>query len=128
MINIGAGIEVIAGMKNDPILGPAIVVGLGGIFVEIIKEIVCRIAPLTQNDVVDMVKSIKGYPIFEGVRGRPKLSLGALQTVLLDLSRLATDFGDVLAEIDINPLLVLEEGNGVVAADVLIIKKEMGSF
>ena len=126
MIHKGEGIEVIAGMKNDPIFGPVIVLGIGGIFVEVFQEVVCKIAPLTEQDAADMVKQLKGYPILEGVRGKPRLSISGLERALLDLSRLSVDFQDQIDEIDINPLIVLEEDRGVVAADVLILKKETG--
>jgi len=122
MIDKGEGIEMIVGTKNDPIFGPAIVLGLGGIFVEVYKEVICRIAPLDARVVKEMVRATKGFPILEGVRGKPGLSIGALEETLINLSRFSMDFRGIVSEIDINPLMVLEEGRGVSAADILIVK------
>jgi acetyltransferase len=124
MINRDNGLELILGMKNDQIFGPVILLGIGGIFVEVFKEVVCRIAPITNQSARYMVRKLKGYQILEGARGKPKLSIAELEQALLDLSRLSLDFGNIISEIDINPLIVLEEGKGVTAADVLIIKKK----
>lgn len=123
MINRDKGLELILGMKNDQMFGPVILLGIGGIFVEVFKEVVCRIAPLTNQSAKYMVRELKGYQILEGARGKKKLSIAGLEQALLDLSRLSLDFDNIISEIDINPLIVLEEGKGVTAADVLIIKK-----
>lgn len=123
MINRDNGLELILGMKNDQIFGPVILLGIGGIFVEVFKEVVCGIAPITNQSAKHMVRKLKGYQILEGVRGKPKLSIAELEQALLDLSRLSLDFDNIISEIDINPLIILEEGKGVTAADVLIIKK-----
>jgi acetyltransferase len=119
---IQGGLEVMIGMSKDQQFGPTIVFGLGGIFVEILKDISLRVAPLSRDDAEQMVKEIKGYPILTGVRGKMRSDIGAIVDVLLRISRLAKDWQDRIAEIDINPLIVMEEGHGVKAVDALVVK------
>jgi acetyltransferase len=121
---IQGGSEVMVGMSQDRQFGPTIVFGLGGIFVEILKDISLRVAPLSPTDAEQMVKEIKGYPILKGVRGKRRSDIEALVDVLLRISRLAKDWEDTIAEIDINPLIVLEEGRGVKAVDALVVLKQ----
>jgi len=121
---IQGGSEVMVGMSQDRQFGPTIVFGLGGIFVEILKDISLRVAPLSPTDAEQMVKEIKGYPILKGVRGKRRSDIEALVDVLLRISRLAKDWEDTIAEIDINPLIVLEEGCGVKAVDALVVLKQ----
>lgn len=113
--------EVIVGMSRDPQFGPVIMVGLGGIFVEAFKDVSLRVAPLTRADAEEMVKEVKGYKILQAFRGKSEADVEGIIDVLLKLSRLAMDLGDVLSEIDINPLMVLNKGKGVKAADALIV-------
>jgi acetyltransferase len=120
---IRGGAEVMIGMSQDPQFGPTIVFGLGGIFVEILKDISLRIAPLSPVDAEHMVKEIKGYPVLTGVRGKKRSDIEAIVDVLLKVSRLAKDWEKTINEIDINPLIVLDEGHGVKAADALVILK-----
>ncbi|GAW93038.1 CoA-binding domain-containing protein [Calderihabitans maritimus] len=120
---VSGGTEVIVGMKNDSQFGPVLVFGLGGIFVEILKDVVLRVAPITRDEAYKMISSIKGYKILEGARGREPGDLKALAEVLVKVGQLAVDLGDVIGEIDINPLLVLPRGQGVKAVDALVIKK-----
>lgn len=115
------GLEMIVGLKRDPIFGPAIVVGLGGVFVEVFKDVATRVAPLSEVDAGEMLSELKGKTLFKGYRGEQPRDLDALISVILKLSHLALDIGDSLTEIDINPLIVYEEGAGVVAADALIL-------
>jgi acetyltransferase len=117
------GTEVIVGVKNDPQFGPTIMFGLGGIFVEILKDVSLRVAPIAREDAHGMIKEIKGFKVLDGARGRDKMDVGAIADVLVKVSRLATDHRDHIAELDINPLLVLPEGQGVFVADALVIKK-----
>ena len=113
--------EVIVGMSQDPQFGPVIMFGLGGIFVEVFKDISLRVAPLTRADAEEMVKEVKGYKILQAFRGKPEADVEGIVDVLLRLSRLAMDLDDVLSEIDINPLMVFEKDGGVKAADALIV-------
>jgi acetyltransferase len=123
---IGKGVEVIVGVNNDPVFGPVIMFGLGGIFVEVFKDVAMRPAPLSEADAMAMIREIKGYPLLTGFRGREKGDTAALAEVLIAVSHLAVDLKDDLAELDINPLIVLPAGQGVKLADALIIAKKQG--
>jgi acetyltransferase len=121
------GTEVMIGMSQDHQFGPTIAFGLGGIFVEVLKDISLRVTPLSQSDAEQMVKEIKGYPILQGVRGKKRSDIDAIVDVLLRISRLSRDWEDTIAEIDVNPLIVLDEGRGVRAADALVVLKKSGN-
>ena len=120
---IRGGTEVMIGMSQDPQFGPTVAFGLGGIFVEVLKDISLRVAPLSTSDAEQMVKEIKGYQILQGVRGKKPSDIAAIVDVLLRISRLAQDCKDTITEIDINPLIVFDEGRGVKAADALVVLK-----
>ncbi len=115
------GSEVMIGMSQDPQFGPTIAFGLGGIFVEVLKDITLRITPFSKSDAEQMVKEIKGYHILQGTRGKKRSDIEAVIDVLLRISRMAQDWKDNISEIDINPLIVFEEGHGVKAADALVV-------
>jgi acetyltransferase len=123
---IQGGSEVMIGMSQDPQFGPTIVFGLGGIFVEILKDISLRVAPISPADAEQMVKEIKGYPMLTGVRGKKRADIEAVVDVLLRISKLAKDWEDTISEIDINPLIVFDEGHGVKAVDALVVLKSSG--
>jgi acetate---CoA ligase (ADP-forming) len=112
------GREVIVGMVRDDQFGPVVTFGLGGIFVEIMRDVSQRIAPLTRRDLIGMVQSIKAYPILTGARGRRPADVAALQEVIGRLSQLAIDFPE-LAEFEMNPVIVGDEGQGASAVDAL---------
>jgi acetyltransferase len=114
------GIETIVGISRDPYFGPTIIFGLGGIYVELLKDIAMRIAPVDRIQAREMVHEIKGYEILAGARGRPKGDIEGIVDVIWRLSQLALDLGDIIQAIDINPLIVLEEGRGVKGVDALI--------
>ena len=123
---VTGGTEVIAGMSQDPQFGPTIAFGLGGIFVEVLKDISLRVTPLSKSDAQNMVKEIKGYPILKGIRGKAPADIDAVIDLLQKLSDLAEDFREDIAEIDINPLLVFDEGQGVKALDALVVPRRKG--
>jgi acetyltransferase len=125
---IQGGSEVMIGMSQDPQFGPTIAFGLGGIFVEILKDISLRVAPLSPADAEQMVKEIKGYPILTGVRGKRRSDIEAIVDVLQKISRMAQDWKGTISEIDINPLIVFDEGRGVKAADALIVLKKFSKI
>lgn len=112
------GIEVLIGMKKDPQFGPAIAFGLGGIFVELLKDVSFRIAPLDRMDASEMIDEIKGAKIFRGYRGK-KVDRKALEEALLSLSGLVVA-NPQIAEIDLNPVIVHEKGAVVVDARVIL--------
>jgi len=115
------GIETIVGMSHDSQFGPTIVFGLGGIFVEVLEDVSLRVAPITEDDAKEMIKEIKGFKVLQGFRGKPKADIKAIVDVLLKISNLSMDLRDLIFEIDVNPLIVLEEGKGVKAADALVV-------
>lgn len=115
--------EVIIGLSHDPQFGPVVMFGLGGVFVEVLKDVSLRVAPLTKIDAEEMVKEIKGHRLFESFRGKSAADIEGIIDVLLKLSLLAADLGDVISEIDINPLMVMDKGGGVIAADALVVLK-----
>ena len=117
---VKGGIEAILGITNDPLFGPAVMFGLGGIFAEVLKDVSFRLAPVTLSVAREMIEEIKGYPVLAGARGKAPADVEALAEAIVKLSALAVDLKDELAELDINPLFVMEKGKGVKAADALI--------
>lgn len=115
--------EIIIGIKQDPIFGPMIIFGMGGIYTEILKDYSVRIAPISRSDAEDLIREIKGFKILQGSRGRPKADIPGIIDTLLRVSQLSMDLKDKLVELDINPLFVFEEGKGVKAGDALMILK-----
>src|SRR3989454_515050 len=113
---VTGGTEVILGMTRDKVYGPCLVFGLGGIYVEYLKDVAFGLPPLTDRDAMRMIESIRTYPLLKGVRGEPARDLNALQDALLRLSQLVSD-SDQIQEIDLNPVVVLPEGKGDRAAD-----------
>ncbi len=113
-------IEAIVGVTNDPLFGPAVMFGLGGIFAEVLKDVSFRIAPVTRSVAFEMIAEIKGYPVLAGARGAARADIGALADAIERLSALAVDLKGELAELDVNPLFVFAEGKGVKAGDALI--------
>jgi acetyltransferase len=120
---IKGGKETILGVTNDPSFGPLIMFGLGGIYVEVLKDVSFRIHPLTDVDAKEMVRSIQGYKLLEGVRGEEPVDTDLIEEFLLRLSQLITDFPEI-EQIDINPLLVFEKGKKCCVVDAKIILKE----
>jgi 4-hydroxybutyryl-CoA synthetase (ADP-forming) len=111
--------ETILGAKQDPLFGPLIMFGLGGIYVEVLKDVVFRLAPIDEHEALRMVESIKTIRLLKGVRGEKPADLKAVIDSILRLSQLVTDFPEI-EEFDMNPLLVLEEGSWARAVDVRI--------
>jgi acetate---CoA ligase (ADP-forming) len=120
---VKGGTEAILGVTNDPLFGPAVMFGLGGIFAEVLKDVSFRLAPVTPAVAREMISEIKGYAVLAGARGKPPADIDALAEVIVKLSALAVDLRDHVAELDVNPLFVMEKGRGVVAADALIKPK-----
>ncbi|MDO8136352.1 MAG: acetate--CoA ligase family protein [Candidatus Brocadiales bacterium] len=116
---VRGGKEVILGATLDPQFGPLLMFGLGGIYVEVLKDVSFRVAPITQRDAREMLGEIRAYPLLKGARGESPVDLEAIVEGLQRLSQLVTDFPQVL-ELDINPLSVLPKGKGAVAIDARI--------
>ncbi len=120
---IEGGKEVIVGMKRDMHFGPLIMFGLGGIYVEVFKDVSFRIAPLSKEDAIEMIKSVKAYRILRGVRGEQMSDINSLVDVLLRFSQISMDFPEIL-EADLNPIKVFGHGKGCYAIDFKMIMGE----
>jgi acetyltransferase len=123
---ITGGRELIVGMVNDPQFGPAVVVGLGGIYVEIMRDSALRRPPLAPADARAMLESLQGYPLLAGARGRAPADLDAAVGALCAFSDLCLDLAGEVEAIDVNPLVVLPAGRGVRALDCLIVRRGAG--
>ena len=110
------GQEVIMGAKSNQGLVPTLMFGLGGVFVEILKDVQFRLAPLSEEDALEMIRSIKGYPILAGARGEKAVDVDKLAEILIRLSQLASDFPEI-SEMDLNPVFALAKGKGAVVVD-----------
>ena len=117
------GSEVIVGSVNDATFGPTIMFGLGGVFVEVLKDVTFRVAPISIDCALAMQQEIKGYPMLQGVRGEKRRDQEALAGVLSRLSQLVADLDDEIAETDANPILLYEEGKGCRVVDARVILK-----
>lgn len=118
------GMEIIIGVTNDIQFGPSVMVGLGGVFVEIFKDTALYPAPINKNEALEMIKSLQAWPLFDGYRGQKLLDVEALAEIIVSVGELASDNKDNLSELDINPLFLYEEGKGVCAADALVVLKK----
>lgn len=118
------GTEVILGSVNDQTFGPTIMFGLGGIFVEVLKDVTFRVAPVATNQALRMLGEIRGAPILAGVRGENPRDSKALADVICQYSSMIIDLADEISESDANPVLVYEEGKGLKVVDARIILKK----
>ncbi|RTZ90260.1 MAG: hypothetical protein DSY91_06610 [Deltaproteobacteria bacterium] len=116
------GQECIIGMTRDHQFGPVIMFGLGGIFVEVLKDVTFRVAPLTPADAETMIREIKGYPLLKGIRGQAPKDTEAIRDILLGISRLAVENPEI-KEMDLNPVIVHETGASIVDARIILGKE-----
>ena len=117
------GTEIIIGMMKDPHFGPVIMFGLGGIFVEVLKDISFRILPIEEIDAREMIAEIKGYEILKGARGNPPRDIRAIEEVLMKVSKLTMENPEI-NEIDLNPIFVFENGIQVVDARMILSREK----
>jgi acyl-CoA synthetase (NDP forming) len=122
---LSGGVECFMGIQRDPMFGPVAVFGLGGIFVEVLKDVVLRRCPFDAVEAEKMIRSIKGAPLLLGARGRPPVDIDALAQMLAQLSEFAWRAGDSLQSVDLNPVFALPAGQGAFAADAVIISQEV---
>jgi len=112
--------EIIVGLKHEPGIGYALLVGLGGIFSEVLNDVSIRIAPITRFDANEMIGEIRARKIFDGIRGLEAIPRSSLSDVLLGVSGLVDQYPGAIAELDINPLIILDDGSACIAVDVLV--------
>ena len=113
------GVEVIIGLKREQGVGPVLMFGLGGVYVEVLKDVAFRLAPLSEGDAARMVRGIRSFPLLSGVRGGPPADVAALERLLISVSQIAVDLPEI-TEMDLNPVIVHPRGRGVRAVDVRI--------
>jgi acyl-CoA synthetase (NDP forming) len=118
---IPAGVEIVVGAKLDPTFGPLIVVGMGGIMVELLRDSVAELAPVDAAEAERMLRCLKGFRLLEGFRGSAGVDLAKLAETIAAVSRLAADFSNEIAEIDVNPVICSPKG--AIAVDALIVRR-----
>jgi len=111
--------EVIVGATKDPQFGPTLMFGLGGIFVEIMKDVIFRIAPITEDEAREMITAVKAYPLLKGYRNTPPADIEAIVKILLNTSRLVMEHQEI-KELDLNPIMVYEKGAKTVDARIIL--------
>ena len=116
------GVECIAGVHCDPVFGPVVMFGLGGVFVEVLKDVSFRLAPFGRDEALAMIREIKGYALLQGARGTPPCDVDALADALAALSRFAHARRDDFSSVEINPLLALPAGQGALALDAVVMR------
>jgi len=111
--------EVIVGATKDPQFGPTLMFGLGGIFVEILKDVTFRIAPVTEDEAREMISAVKAYPLLKGYRNTPPADIEAIVEILLNTSRLVMEHQEI-KELDLNPIIVYEKGAKTIDARIIL--------
>lgn len=120
---VGGGTEMIAGVSQDPVFGPIVMVGMGGIHAEVLKDVAVQAAPVTEEEAAEMIRSLRMFPILDGARGQARADVAAAARAVARLSEFASRHRDDVAEIDMNPILVRPQGQGVVVLDALMIPR-----
>ena len=116
------GLEMIVGVREDPQFGPCMLVGLGGVMVEVMRDVAIRLLPIDEDTARDMIRTLRGAPLLDRFRGRPARDTDAVVRAMVGLSRLFIDHRPWLTDLEINPLIVLAEGEGVRAVDVRVVR------
>jgi len=115
--------EVVVGMVHDKTFGPTVMFGLGGVWVDVMKDVSFRLAPLTRDDALEMISEVKGYPLLTGTRGAPPADIEALADIIQKVGQLAAEVPEIV-EMDLNPVFVFDKGKGAVAVDARIVLRE----
>ncbi len=118
------GLEVILGVSRDPVFGPVVTLGLGGVQVEVLGDVAHRIAPIDHAEAAAMLDELKGRKLFDAWRATPARDLACLTDLIVRTSWLAADCADLIEELDINPIVLLEEGKGAMVVDALIVRRQ----
>lgn len=118
---VRGGVELIAGVSRDAVFGPVVMVGLGGIYAEILKDVAVQVAPVSEEEALQMIRGLKMFPLLDGARGQPKADVAAAARTVARLSEFACRHAGDVAEIDMNPILVKPEGQGVLVLDALMV-------
>jgi acyl-CoA synthetase (NDP forming) len=121
--HLEGGVETILGVQRDPVFGPVVLFGLGGIFVEALADVALRRAPIDRSEALAMIGEIRGRAILEGARGRPRADIEALADALVGLSAFAAAHAEEIDSIDLNPVMVLPQGQGAFVLDALIVPR-----
>lgn len=121
---VGAGVEVMIGARIDPLFGPVVLVGLGGVLVEVLKDSSVHLAPLSERQALEMLEQLKGVRLLQGFRGGPSVDLTALARIICRVGQFVSDHRDVIEELDVNPLICDE--NSIVGVDALIVLRQQG--
>ena len=117
------GTEIILGARTDPQYGPFLIVGLGGIFVEVLKDVALRLLPVPESEAWAMLKELKGYKVLEGTRGQPPRDTAALVKAMIGLSDIFLNYRNQLSDLEFNPIMLRAQGQGLAAVDVRMIRK-----
>jgi acyl-CoA synthetase (NDP forming) len=117
---IEAGIEVVVGTQCDPTFGPMVIVGMGGVLVEVLRDSAAELAPVTKKQAREMLESLRGYKLLTGYRGSKSVDVAGLADIIVSVSQLATDIADEIAELDVNPIIC--SAARLVAVDALIVR------
>jgi acyl-CoA synthetase (NDP forming) len=118
------GREIILGVTRDPNFGPMLMVGLGGIHVEVLRDVAFTPVPIGKEDALSLLDGLRGTALLDGVRGAPPADRGALAELMATLSRFAADHAELIEEIDLNPVIVHAQGEGLTVVDALIVKRK----
>ncbi len=117
---VSGGVETVVGVSHDPLFGPVVMVGLGGVFVEVLRDVTFRVPPFGRDEARRMLRELRGFPLLEGARGQKPADVDALVGVIMNVQRLAMDLAGDVRELDINPLIV--RPRGAVALDALVVR------
>lgn len=115
------GVELIAGISRDPVFGPVVMVGMGGIYAEVLRDVSVQVAPVSEGQALEMIRSLRLFPLLNGARGQAPLDQQAAARLVSQLSEFACRHREQVAEIDLNPILVRPQGEGVAVLDALMI-------
>ena len=121
------GIEMIAGAIRDPQFGPVVLTGIGGMFVEVLRDTALRLAPLSEREVLAMMSELQGSEMLDGVRGRDPCDREAVARILIALATMMIELPDFIEQVDVNPVIVHGEGRGATVADALIVRRRANS-